>query len=466
MTDIEKLNLPTPIKVKPSISKYLDDLEEQGKTIYAFAGADFVETLSFLYLLNKYKSKCFASSKRMTKTQRPLGLTINLKINYSKAEEHEYREQFEHMAKIIANCVKRGEETIIIPLTYIRGQGGHANMLILKMNIRELEHYEPHGGEYVGNEKLQLSSKKVLSFFVNILNKELKKDNLPEVKYTEASQVCPYISGFQELEGRSKLPKKGKLEPRGYCAAWSIFFAELSLKNPELSSSEILDYIYNYLTTKSSGPDYLKGVIRGYAGYIMEQIDVYLSIFFKPKIKAGQLLSRYVTPQSIKLKQVLDILVDIEVNDSMNPEFNLKKELKKAMKEYKELVKGKTNDEEKTLRNGPNANKEIQNAYFKKRILQNYDEYKRVGRISEPILDSAEDLSEELEEGKIVNPDILKKGLMHEKIKEEKQKQHEELMKIDWYKDLIEWKEQMKKERAQSRKQARATKGKTRKNRS
>ncbi len=64
MTDIEKLKLPTPIKVKPSIAKYLDDLEEQGKTIYNFAGYSFIESLSFLYLLNKYKSKCFTISKK------------------------------------------------------------------------------------------------------------------------------------------------------------------------------------------------------------------------------------------------------------------------------------------------------------------------------------------------------------------------------------------------------------------
>lgn len=39
MTDIEdSLNLPQPLKVKPSIAKYLDKLEEQGKTIWAFEG--------------------------------------------------------------------------------------------------------------------------------------------------------------------------------------------------------------------------------------------------------------------------------------------------------------------------------------------------------------------------------------------------------------------------------------------
>jgi hypothetical protein len=42
--------------------------------------------------------------------------------------------------------------------------GGHANILILRMNTRELEHYEPHGGEFRGNLKLQIGAKRVLTF--------------------------------------------------------------------------------------------------------------------------------------------------------------------------------------------------------------------------------------------------------------------------------------------------------------
>lgn len=212
MTDIEDINLPEPLKVKPSVAKYLDDLEEKGETIYTFAGTGFIETLSMLYLLNKYKSKCFAKSGvKKDWGSRLFGLTVPLKANYSKDDENDLREQFATISIILANCVKRGENTIIIPLGYTRRNSGHANMLILRMNRRELEHFEPHGGEFVGNERLQLSSKRVLSFFVQILNRELKKEDLPEVKYVDASEVCPYISGLQDLEGQSTLKKKSQI---------------------------------------------------------------------------------------------------------------------------------------------------------------------------------------------------------------------------------------------------------------
>ena len=82
MTVVEDMKLPVPLKVKPSVSKYLDNLEEQGESIYSFQGISFIETFSTLYLLNKYKSKCFARSKSigLDVSRRPLGLTIPLHL--------------------------------------------------------------------------------------------------------------------------------------------------------------------------------------------------------------------------------------------------------------------------------------------------------------------------------------------------------------------------------------------------
>lgn len=457
MTDIEEVNLPEPLKIKPSIAKYLDELEDEGKTIFSFAGASFVESLAYLFLLNKYTSKCIAFAGREKKHLygRPFGLIINLKLRYSKEDENEFRKQFTNMSTIITNCIKRGEKTIIIPLGYERGKSGHANMLILRMDNKELEHFEPHGGEFKGSEKLQLSSQRLMTFFVGILNKELKKNHLPEVTYVEASKVCPYISGLQDIEGSSKLKKIGKLEPTGYCAAWSLFFAELCLKNPDIPSSELLDSIYNYLTIKDSGPDYLKRVIRGYAGYIIQKIDIYLSIFFKPDIRSKHIIDNPLSREAITVHEAIEILADIETYLVMNPDVNIKKELKKAMKEYRDLTKGKTKEEQIKLRRGLKGDRKIKDAYYRKRILQNYEEYKRVGRVtSEPIFES----SQEIDRADIKNLNILEKGLLHEKINKENETMHQELMKHDWYKEMLKQKEDNKKIKSQTRKQMKESK--------
>jgi hypothetical protein len=435
MTDIEeKLNLPVPLKVKPSIAIYLDKMEDEGNIIWAFEGFTIIENIFYLYLMNKYKSKCIPKG-----TIKPIGLDILLKdYYYTKEEEQEFYQQFNEIGKIIADCVKRGEKTILIPISYrieditdsvndINNTTGHFNLLVYKVENNEIEHFEPHGSEVLGDLYLQDAAKAVILYFVDILNEYLKNDGLQEVKYIEASQVCPYIRGLQNIEENSKLPK-GKIEPQGYCTAWGLFFSELNLKNPTLTSSEILDNIYSYLTTKESGPNYLRKVIRGYAGYIYQTVDRYLEIFFKPKVRLCDIIGDYNYFKDefmiIKIEQIIDILIDLEMKIVSDPLFDYQKELKIVMNEYNKHTQGKNKDKQRVMREN---NKELRDLYYKKRILQNYEEYKRDGYISEPVFDSPEDIRNE----DIKNLTIIEKGHLHELLtkqwQEEKQRQKEEL---------------------------------------
>lgn len=195
--------------------------------------------------------------------------------------------------------------------------------------------------------------------------------------------------------------------------------------------------------------------------------------FFKRKISIPELIANPLTMQNVVVSDVLRVLVDLEMYISMNPDFDLKKELKRAMKEYRDLTKGKTKEEQIQMRRGSHSIKQVQKAYYKKRILQNFEEYKRVGRVtSDPVFDSPEDISKD----KIKNLDVLKTGLLHERVDELKRKREEELMKQDWYKEHLKQKEEFKKQKAQTRKQMndqdkyriekiKADKSKTKKNR-
>ena len=424
MSDIENLKLPEPLNVNKNILNILDNLEKKGETIMIFAGALVIETIFQLYLIKKYKSKCviYAENKSYGH-KRPIGITVGLKMKFTKDESNQMKEHFTQLSKILTECIKKGEKTIIIPLTYEIGKaGGHSNVLIYRKNTNELEHFEPHGGEYIGNEKIQNAAKKIMLLFTNILNLGLKRENLPEVKYIEASQVCPYIRGLQTLETNSKL-KKNKEEPMGYCAAWSMFFTELCFKNPELSSNQVLDNIYNYLTTKPYAEDYLKKVIRGYTGFLVEKVNKYLEIFFKPKITVVDIINYYHDPSKIykiiKLNDVIKILVELESKILLETDFNLEKELKETTKLYKNLTKNMTKEEE--AKNRIN-NKKIQDLYYKKRILQNYEEYNKNEKITEPILDSFLEIKRET----MINPRILEKKQLYE----ERDIQKKEVKKI------------------------------------
>jgi hypothetical protein len=408
-------------------------------------------------IINKYKTTRIPKG-----VKRKIGLDIALKVKYTKEEEGELNHHFNETGKSIADCVKKGEDIILIPLTYLRGIGAHYNLLVYKVKNNTVEHFEPHGGEVKGNLQLQQSSKRVMEHFVKILNVYLKRNGLREAQYVEASEVCPYIRGLQELEGQSKLKKVkvGKLEPGGYCAAWGLFFAELNLKNPNLTSSELLDNIYNYLTTKESGPDYLKGVIRGYAGYIYQNVDRYLEIFFKPRIRLGEIIGRenYMMNQLKihRLNEVTNLLIDLEIKIASDTSFNYKKELKSIMKEYKKETLGKSKDEQREMRKN---NKELRQLYYKKRILQNYEEFKRDGRISEPVFDSPEDIKDE----DIKDLTIIERGHLHELVAKEKQKYKEEREKNPMYIEYQKLKEEIKEKRKTVKMAKTADNAKTRK---
>jgi len=393
MSDGENvLRLPEPLKVKPSISRYLDKLETEGTTIWAFEGAFFIETLFYLHLINKYKSKCIASGTTKG-NYRPIGITIPfgkaMNANSALALVTEYNE----VSKTIVDCVKRNEKMILIPLNYLTTKIGHANMLIYKVNNNIIEHFEPHGDQFKGMKTIQNTAEKMILRFINTLNDYLRKNGLHEARYLEASQVCPYIKGFQSMEEASTLKRYKDLESAGYCSAWSYFFAELNLKNPSLSSDELLENVYNYLTTKDSAGNYLRSVIRGYTGYIYHVIDRYLEIFFKPRIRIENLIGKSAHTANyskmIKIADVLSVLVSLELANVTDPTFNYKKELKKVMKEYKEQTHGKSKDEQRQMRS---VDANLRELYYKKRILQNYEEYKNDEPISEPVFVSEDEM--------------------------------------------------------------------------
>jgi hypothetical protein len=257
-----------------------------------------------------------------------------------------------------------------------------------------IEHFEPHGSiiQISALEKRNQMIKKNLIFFVNLLNQELKKENLRTVTLVPSNEVCPYIKGLQVLEGESKL-KKNKNEPGGYCASWTMFFAELCLRNPEIPSDQVLDLIYRYISNKPNVNDYLKKVIRGYSAYIYETSNRFLSVFFKGSPTIEYVNQSYDRVEKVSV--VLRALIEIEMRFLLNDGLTVEKELKRVKKLYKEEL----SHEQNTKNTGPvrifKSVPKSKRLYYEKRILQNYEEYMRYGRVSEPldIHDTPEDFT-------------------------------------------------------------------------
>jgi hypothetical protein len=379
MSHDEKINMVNPIHLSKSVEHSLDYLNRKGETIFDFAGSDYVESLFYLYLLKKYKSDCYVG---MQNKGRRLGFSIDIKVNYTPKEMKSMEEYFNEVASQVADCIIRGKSIIIIPLQIKVSDGYHANVLIYRKNNNELEHFEPHGKFYNFRESegyIEKTKDKLFNLFVKMINIELirSRHKMPPIKYTKSNDVCPYLQGMQNLEAIS-LFKKTKQEPGGYCVAWSMFFTELCLKNPEIPSSLLLDNIYDKLFKTKNASDYLKKVIRGYSGIIYEKFTKMLSIFFKEKVTISMIIElsnsdkvsdriRSKRPQSI-----LNLLIELEIH-KLDPAFDSKTE----MKNIKNMIKMMTsnNSTRKYRKEKEKVDNNFRRFVWKKKILQNYDEF-------------------------------------------------------------------------------------------
>lgn len=272
--NLKLVKLPEPIHVKKIHSKL--DLFSKKNIIRQWPGYDIIDTLFYLYLFNKYKNNCLIKYQGLT-SKNSLGIELQIKQRMSANDKAIYQQHLQAVSKQLSDCIERNPDSIIVPL-YLKGSGGggHANVLIYRKKDHIIEHFEPHGAYYsLLNSKINKLIDTKLNEFMRILNTHLKKKDKPPVKLIPSNDVCPYISGLQALEEKSS-QQKLPLEGGGYCAAWSMFFTELALKNPTIPSNELLNIIYNKLDKDAEKQhNYLRKVITGYVNLIHDKIEKY-----------------------------------------------------------------------------------------------------------------------------------------------------------------------------------------------
>jgi hypothetical protein len=128
------------------------------------------------------------------------------------------------------------------------------------------------GPDYrIVNAKLNEFLNKLITGLNSRFDRERPRSPIVLVK---ANHVCPREWGVQGLENRSTFPRNAK-EPGGYCSAWSMFFAELCFKNPEIPSRLIYESIMKKGELYRHQPNYFKRVIRGYTCFINKKIVKY-----------------------------------------------------------------------------------------------------------------------------------------------------------------------------------------------
>jgi len=255
---------------------------------------------------------------------------IDLNFQKDPDIEREKHVMLTDVARALSLCILKGSKIITIPFTFEYTVDGHetvhANLLIYRQNTNVIEHFEPHGNTFGGpsSDKVNKILDYIFNTFIKLLNKLINDKNKEHdpITFIKAYQVCHVIDGVQTLEGESKMPQIIGIEPNGYCVAWSMFFAELCLKNPEASSEEIYTSIMSKTALQDDPEDFLKKIIRGYTNYINSKLVKYYSRIFGERVTTAKLIDiidrRSISPQPDDVFNFLDKMSDLLITEIFN----------------------------------------------------------------------------------------------------------------------------------------------------
>lgn len=151
-----------------------------------------------------------------------------------------YNENLKKSIKKLLNDDK--VKFIYIKLSLIpNGNSTHANLLLYNKDKNILERFEPYG--YNG----MLDEEKLNQFIEKLAKKIFNKD----VKYINPKLFMDNAK-FQIISSDSDPDNKKIGDPIGYCLAWTFWFLELRMNNPDTDSKILVDNALNNIIDKNS----------------------------------------------------------------------------------------------------------------------------------------------------------------------------------------------------------------------
>jgi len=162
---------------------------------------------------------------------------------------------------------------------------GHANYIIFDFELLIIERFEPHGSDspYGMNYNSSLLD--------NTLENKFISYNLG-FKYFQPYTYLPKI-GFQMMEIKEK--KNDYIgDPNGFCALWCIWWIDIKLANPNISSKILQELLFKEIINNYMS---FKKIIRDYSTFITEirdkllsKIDSNINFWINDKITGEQII--------------------------------------------------------------------------------------------------------------------------------------------------------------------------------
>lgn len=318
-----------------SIHEKMDYHVSKGKDILEFTGYNLLSNLFYLYLFHKYKTDCILGAEDISGFDE-LGLKLDIDKNENDTSNQDIRQIVEQISK----CQKT-DKPIIIPFSLRMSNFAHANLIIVRPKQHIIEHFEPHGSKYMGEKSNKINRR--VQQFLEQFTRKLNIGKSHKYRLLHGTDICPNIYGLQHKETNALFAFKHKKEGGGYCAAWSMFFTEMVLKNPELTSRQVYDNIMEKTNKHMFKGTYLLNMIRGYIHHISNKLDKYYTHLFGTKINVTELVDKFKDnlKDETHLYHNIQFLVYLELIKANNRDFDLEEE----KQQIRELIQNKISPE-------------------------------------------------------------------------------------------------------------------------
>lgn len=265
-----KKTLPKKTKKKNYAPKNLNNLSIKNSiehTQFIGSGEDIL--LSFIYLYKKHKTFYLPlGNLKNYNIDLMWNIAISYKCNKKKTMSLNYplseTDYFKKLKKFITNYEKNKKRKFILIPTFLGTNDcniykGHFNILIFNIPNMTIERFEPYGTIINLKEHKSFDKKLLKVFLKHKINIKLITPN----KFMKNKS----FQSFEEEEIEKKISSLRTSDPGGFCGVWGIWFSNMRLKYPDLSTKDLIDKTEKILKSKTK----FRNFIRNYSQYLIKE---------------------------------------------------------------------------------------------------------------------------------------------------------------------------------------------------
>ena len=266
-------SLALPFDIKKLLLTYSDDLQDRYP--FTFVGCVFFKCREEIIQAESNKTGNYRFNNKDFELELP-----------GKVTPSEFKQ-------IMLSSRKRNKRFTIIPLIFRWSCGyefeGHANILIIDFENNIVERFEPYGFISTFTKEEDEVSQSFNTRFTRLL----KKID-PNLKYVDQSVLLrkgPQYLEENQVKKHSLLEKSS--DPEGFCGAWSLWYADLRISNPNKEPRELIEIAIESISQTHN----LREFIRNYSVFLVKERQKFLK-----KIKQKNPYNHVLGDQLLSLK--------------------------------------------------------------------------------------------------------------------------------------------------------------------